>query len=75
MMSSNMINEICVISDNANMMLKNAMERLGLSGRAYLKILQVARTIADLEASDKILEEHIAEAIRFRSLDRINWGN
>ena len=74
MMSSNMIKELCIISNTANIMLKNAMERLGLSARAYSKVLKVARTIADLEGNDNILDEHIAEAIRFRSLDRINWG-
>ncbi|MEN9522494.1 MAG: hypothetical protein RL065_871 [Bacteroidota bacterium] len=74
-MSSKMLKEICVISGAGQTLLKTAMERLGLSARAYDRILKVSRTIADLSGSDEIKVEHLAEAIQYRSLDRENWGN
>lgn len=73
-MSSKQLREVCKISEEGTQLLKTAMERLGLSARAYDRILKVSRTIADLSASENILNEHLAEAIQYRSLDRENWA-
>jgi len=72
-MSSTMVREICRISQAGTNLLKNAMQKLQLSARAYDRILKVARTCADLGGSDEIGIEHLAEAIHFRSLDREDW--
>ena len=74
MMPSPMVNEICQIQEAGKNLLKTAMERLGLSARAYDRILKVSRTIADLAGSSEIKTEHLAEAIQYRSLDRENWA-
>ena len=74
-MSSKDLREICQINAAGQTLLNKAMERLGLSARAYDRILKVARTIADLEESEDIKIEHLAEAIQFRSLDRESWAN
>jgi magnesium chelatase family protein len=68
------VREICVIDAAGQNLLKKAMEKLGLSARAYDRILKVARTIADLAGSEDIKLEHLAEAIHFRSLDRESWA-
>ena len=73
-MSSKLLRSVCKISPEGVQLLKTAMERLGLSARAYDRILKVSRTIADLAASSEILNEHLAEAIQYRSLDREGWA-
>ncbi len=73
-MSSKLLRSVCKISPEGVQLLKTAMERLGLSARAYDRILKVSRTIADLAASNEILNEHLAEAIQYRSLDREGWA-
>ena len=72
-MSSNMVRDVCTISNAGTLLLKNAMKKLQLSARAYDRILKVARTCADLSDSKSIEIEHLAEAIHFRSLDREDW--
>jgi len=72
--SSKMLREVCRINETGNRMLKTAMEKLGLSARAYDRILKVSRTIADLDQAADIQVEHLAEAINYRSLDRDSWG-
>lgn len=74
MMSSKLLRTYCEINNPGLIILKNAMEKLGLSARAYDRILKVSRTIADLEDSAKIETSHLAEAIQYRSLDRENWS-
>jgi magnesium chelatase family protein len=73
-MSPQMVRDICKINAAGQTLLKKAMEKLGLSARAYDRILKVSRTIADLAGSDEIKLEHLAEAIHFRSLDREGWA-
>ena len=72
-MGTQLVRDICKISPAGQNLLKKAMEKLGLSARAYDRILKVARTIADLATSEEIQIEHLAEAINFRSLDREGW--
>ncbi len=72
-MPSRMVREVCQIDQTGQLLLKTAMKKLQLSARAYDRILKVARTIADLQKSDDIKMEHLAEAIQYRSLDRENW--
>ena len=74
MMGASDVKKICQINTAGKALLKTAMERLGLSSRAYDRILKVSRTIADLAQSEEIKIEHLAEAIQYRSMDREGWG-
>ncbi len=73
-MPSRLVREICILDQAGTLLLKTAMNKLKLSARAYDRILKVSRTIADLQESESIKMEHVAEAIQFRSLDRENWA-
>ncbi|NOZ47365.1 MAG: YifB family Mg chelatase-like AAA ATPase [Chlorobi bacterium] len=73
-MSSKLLRKFSPITKEGGLLLKNAMEKFGLSARAYDRIIKVSRTIADLENSEDIKTEHLAEAIQYRSLDRENWA-
>jgi magnesium chelatase family protein len=74
-MSPQMVREVCKITSAGQALLQKAMEKLGLSARAYDRILKVSLTISDLAGSDEIQLEHLAEAINFRSLDREGWAS
>lgn len=74
MMNSEQVKKFCKLDSTGNQIIQKAMERLQLSGRAYERILKVARTIADLEKKDAVETVHLAEAITYRNLDRENWG-
>ncbi|MDE5420990.1 ATP-binding protein [Ancylomarina sp. DW003] len=74
MMSSRLLRKYCQPNEDGMKLLKVAMEKVGLSARAYDRILKVSRTIADLEGSETIETDHLSEAIQYRSLDRDGWG-
>jgi magnesium chelatase family protein len=73
-MSTADVKKICKLNEASQQLLKQAMQRLNLSARAYDRIIKVSRTIADLDSSETIKTEHIAEAIQYRNLDREGWG-
>ncbi|OIP83927.1 MAG: magnesium chelatase [Porphyromonadaceae bacterium CG2_30_38_12] len=73
-MSSKQMRTFAPIDKAGGELLKNAMQRLNLSARAYDRIIKVARTIADMDAAENILANHIAEAINYRNLDREGWA-
>ncbi|MBT5424967.1 MAG: YifB family Mg chelatase-like AAA ATPase [Bacteroidetes bacterium] len=73
-MTPKMVRQEVKLDSAGLLLLKKAMEKLGLSARAYDRILRVSRTIADLEASEKVEARHVAEAVNYRTLDREMWG-
>ena len=73
-MSSRLMRKFVRIDESGRLILKQAMERLGLSARAYDRILKVSLTIADLDGSPAIKPHHLAEAVNYRTLDRDMWG-
>ncbi len=72
-MGSRLVEEHCGVGEKGRTLLKSAIERLGLSARAYTRILKVARTVADLDSSASIDARHVSEAVQYRSLDRDWW--
>lgn len=74
MMSARLIRRYCPLNPTGQQLLKNAMEKMGFSARAYDRILKVSRTIADLEQASDIQSHHLAEAIQYRNLDRESWA-
>jgi magnesium chelatase family protein len=73
-MSPRLISKYCVIDSASKSLLENAITRLGLSARAYDRILKVSHTLADLEGKDSIKPCHVSEAIQYRTLDRNFWA-
>ena len=74
MITPDILHDVCPMTDEASVMLKNVFEKMGLSARAYDRILKVARTVADMEGEEVIGKSHIARAVQFRSLDRKYWS-
>lgn len=74
-MNSALLKKFCPLDEKCTALLKIAMQKFGLSARAYDRIIKLSRTIADLSGNDAILPQHIAEAIQYRTLDKESWGS
>ena len=74
MLETKEIEKYCALGETEEKLMKQAFSRLGLTARTYHKILKVARTIADLDGEERILERHLMEAVGYRSLDKKYWG-
>lgn len=73
-LTPDMLKRFCTLTEDADFLLQTAFDRMGLSARAYDRIMKVARTLADLEGEEIINTDHVAQALQFRSLDRKYWG-
>ena len=73
-MSPRLIRKYCTVDSSSKALLENAITRLGLSARAYDRILKVSRTLADMEGRETISPDHVSEAIQYRTLDRSFWA-
>jgi magnesium chelatase family protein len=73
-MTTRLIRKYCVLDRESKVLLENAITRLGLSARAYDRILKVSRTLADMEGKESVESTHVSEAIQYRSLDRNFWS-
>ena len=74
-MNTAQLRKYCRLDEPSQALLKTAMEKFGLSARAYDRILKVARTIADLDREENLIPSYIAEAIQYRNMDRSVWRN
>ena len=74
-LTPNLIEKYCKLDTSSKIILQKSFEKLGLSARAYHRILKVSRTIADLDGKEQIEAKHVAEAIQYRNLDRKYWKN
>ena len=72
--TADLLRKVCATDDKAEQVLRNAFDKLGLSARAYDRVLKVSRTIADLDASEIIRADHVLEAVQYRTLDKKYWS-